>query len=162
MQHLIYLITQYIGISYRWRVGVSSYLIYFPDTHIKEQLWAFCSNISAQVVFGGAQRLGFHHARLNIVCCLCSRLAGPLLRSPDLIRPQHCYFKLFPPFSGYKLEPNWWKNTQRLFWSLWFPLIVSGIKKSSRAKTFWCFDRPEEETQWFLFFNFLNFKSNPK
>lgn len=110
MQHLIYFITQYIGISFRWRVGVSSYLIYIPDTHIKQQLWAFCSNIAAQVVIGGAQRLGFHHTHLNIVCCLCSRLAGPLLRSPDLIRPQHCYFKLFPTSSGYKLEPNWWKN----------------------------------------------------
>lgn len=135
MQHLIYFITQYIGISFRWRVEVSSYLIYFPDTHIKQQLWAFCSNISAQVVFGGAQRLGFHHTHLNIVCCHCSCLAGPLLRSPDLIRPQHCYFKL-PPLlwvqTGAKLLEK-----HALFLIIMIPFDWKpGIKKSSRTKTF--------------------------
>lgn len=167
MQHLIYFITNYIGTSIWWWVGVSSYQIYFQDTHIKQQLRALFSNISAHAVFGGAQRLGFHHTLWHIVFCWCSRLAGPLLRSPDLIRPQKvccCYFKLLFPFSGCTLGPNGGKSSKDCFEHLesfeWKPNLKK--KGSLRTKPVWCVDSPEEETLILLFFHFLNFTSNPQ
>lgn len=157
MQHLIYFITNYIGTSIWWWVGVSSYQIYFQDTHIKQQLWALCSNISAQVVFGGAQRLRFHHTLLNIIFCWCSRLAGPQ-------RARQCYFKLFfPSFQ----DTHWGQLAENqakivlIIVSIWLKTQFKG-KEQPENKALWCFDSPGGNTMILLLFHFLNFTSNPQ